>query len=91
MTTSTQQFESEGGNRNVPVPSVSLGLGNDLDPKFGRWIITGGIVGFWAVNFLRQFGMLRGDQPKSNVMGGPLGWFLIGKLNYRQHKGLFGI
>ena len=40
----------------MPVPSVSLGLGNDLDPKFARWLISGGIAGFL---FGRQ--LSRGD------------------------------
>ena len=92
MTTSTQQFESEGGNRNVPVPSVSLGLGNDLDPKFGRWIITGGIVGFliWAVNFPEAmpghalFHQRGPTQIATLILGGMLGWFLIGKLRILQ-------
>ena len=92
MTTSTQQFESEGGNRNVPVPSVSLGLGNDLDPKFGRWIITGGIVGFliWAVNFPEAmpghalFHQRGPTQVATLILGGMLGWFLIGKLRILQ-------
>ena len=92
MITSTQQFESEGGNRNVPVPSVSLGLGNDLDPKFGRWIITGGIVGFliWAVNFPEAmpghalFHQRGPTQVATLILGGMLGWFLIGKLRILQ-------
>jgi biopolymer transport protein ExbB/TolQ len=92
VTTSTQQFESEGGNRNVPVPSVSLGLGNDLDPKFGRWIITGGIVGFliWAVNFPEAmpghalFHQRGPTQVATLILGGMLGWFLIGKLRILQ-------
>jgi biopolymer transport protein ExbB/TolQ len=90
--TSTQQLESEGGNRNVPVPSVSLGLGNDLDPKFGRWIITGGIVGFliWAVNFPEAmpghalFHQRGPTQVATLILGGMLGWFLFGKLRILQ-------
>ena len=92
MITSTQQLESEGGNRNVPVPSVSLGLGNDLDPKFGRWIITGGIVGFliWAVNFPEAmpghalFQQKGPTQVVTLILGGMLGWFLFGKLRILQ-------
>ena len=92
MITSTQQLESEGGNRNVPVPSVSLGLGNDLDPKFGRWIITGGIVGFliWAVNFPEAmpghalFHQRGPTQVATLILGGMLGWFLFGKLRILQ-------
>ena len=32
-------------------PTVSLGLGNDLDPKLLRWLVPGGIGGFllWAI------------------------------------------
>ena len=92
MITSTPQLESEGGNRNVPVPSVSLGLGNDLDPKFGRWIITGGIVGFliWAVNFPEAmpghalFHQRGPTQVATLILGGMLGWFLFGKLRILQ-------
>jgi biopolymer transport protein ExbB/TolQ len=69
-----------------------LGLGNDLDPKFGRWIITGGIVGFliWAVNFPEAmpghalFHQRGPTQIATLILGGMLGWFLIGKLRILQ-------
>ena len=92
MTTSTEQLGTDTRNRNVPVPSVSLGLGNDLDPKFGRWIITGGIAGFliWAVNFPEAmpghdlFHQRGPTQVATLVLGGMLGWFLFGKLRILQ-------
>ena len=88
MTLSANQSEFPIGTRNVPVPSVSLGLGNDLDPKFGRWIITGGIIGFliWAVNFPDAmpghdlFHQRGPTQLGTLILGGMLGWFLVGKL-----------
>ena len=86
MTLSTSKFDAESGARNVPVPSVSLGLGNDLDPKFGRWIITGAIIGFliWAVNFPEVmpghalFHQRGPTQVGTLILGGMLGWFLGG-------------
>ena len=92
MTTSTGQLESDARSRSVPVPSVSLGLGNDLDPKFGRWIITGGIAGFliWAVNFPEAmpghalFHQRGPTQVSTLILGGMLGWFLFGKLRILQ-------
>ena len=92
MTTSTGQLESDARGRSVPVPSVSLGLGNDLDPKFGRWIITGGIAGFliWAVNFPEAmpghalFHQRGPTQVSTLILGGMLGWFLFGKLRILQ-------
>ena len=92
MTLSTSQFEAESGTRSVPIPSVSLGLGNDLDPKFGRWIITGAIIGFliWAVNFPEAmpghdlFHQRGPTQVGTLILGGMLGWFLVGKLRILQ-------
>ncbi len=93
MTLSTSQFETDGASRNVPVPSVSLGLGNDLDPRFGRWIISGAIAGFliWAVNFPEAmpghdlFHQRGPTQIATLILGGMLGWFLVGKLRILQN------
>lgn len=92
MIASTPQLEGIANNKEVPVPSVSLGLGNDLDPKFARWIITGGIVGFlvWAVNFPAAmpghdlFHQRGPTQVITLIMGGMLSWYLIGKLRILQ-------
>ena len=63
MIASTSETKTNGSGREVPIPSVSLGLGNDLDPKFGRWVIVGSIVGFliWAV--IDLIDILSGDYP----------------------------
>lgn len=92
MTTSTAQFDTDAIGRSVPVPSVSLGLGNDLDPKFGRWLIAGGIAGFliWAVNFPEAmpghalFHQRGPTQVATLILGGMLGWFLFNKLRILQ-------
>ena len=92
MIASTPETKTNGSGREVPIPSVSLGLGNDLDPKFGRWVIVGSIVGFlvWAVNFPEAmpghdlFHQRGPTQVVTLVMGGMLSWFLIGKLRILQ-------
>ena len=88
MIASTPETKTNGSGREVPIPSVSLGLGNDLDPKFGRWVIVGSIVGFlvWAVNFPEAmpghdlFHQRGPTQVVTLIMGGMLSWFLLGKL-----------
>ncbi len=92
MTTSTSELENNSKAREIPVPSVSLGLGNDLDPKFARWVITGGIIGFliWAINFPESmpshdlFHQRGPTQVITLIMGGMLSWYLIGKLRILQ-------
>ena len=66
---------------------VSLGLGNDLDPKLLRWMVPGGIIGFlfWAINapevmpFHDLFHQRGPTQVVTLVMGGMLLVFLINK------------
>ena len=61
-----------------PASAVSLGLGNDLDPKMLRWMIPGGIGGFilWAINapesmpFHALFHLRGPTQVVTLVMGG---------------------
>ena len=85
-------MQADNLTKEVPIPSVSLGLGNDLDPKFGRWIITGGLVGFliWAANFPEAmpghalFHQRGPTQVSTLVLGGMLGWFLFNKLRILQ-------
>ena len=74
---------------NSPDPSfdISLGLGNDLDPKILRWMLPGGIGGFlvWAVTTpegmpLHDLFHQRGPtQVVTLVMGGMLLAYLINK------------
>ena len=88
MTSSQQTDQEQRSAASMPVPSVSLGLGNDLDPKFGRWLISGAIAGFlvWAANFpeaMPGHGLFHQRGPTqviTLVMGGMLTWFLVGKL-----------
>jgi biopolymer transport protein ExbB/TolQ len=90
--TFSQEMQSVKSTREIPIPSVSLGLGNDLDPKFGRWIITGGVVGFliWAANFPEAmpghalFHQRGPTQVSTLILGGMLGWFLFNKLKILQ-------
>ena len=66
---------------------VSLGLGNDLDPKIFRWMLPGGIGGFlvWAVTapegmpFHALFHQRGPTQVITLVMGGMLMTYLINK------------
>ena len=66
---------------------VSLGLGNDLDPKLLRWMVPGGIGGFlfWAINAPKEmpfhdlFHQRGPTQVVTLVMGGMLLVFLINK------------
>jgi biopolymer transport protein ExbB/TolQ len=78
----------------VASPSVSLGLGNDLDPKLQRWMLPGGIGGFllWATatpegmpfhEFLHQRGP---TQVFVLVMGGMLFAFIINKWRILQRE-----
>ncbi|MBW0166186.1 MAG: MotA/TolQ/ExbB proton channel family protein [Vulcanococcus sp.] len=73
---------------------MSLGLGNDLDPKFQRWMLPGGIGGFllWAIatpegmpfhEFLHQRGP---TQVFVLVMGGMLFAFIINKWRILQRE-----
>ena len=85
---------------NLPVttsqtsPLVSLGLGNDLDPKLPRWMLPGGIGGFlvWAVNApegmpLHDLFHQRGPtQVVTLVMGGMLVAYLINKWRRLQRE-----
>ena len=92
MTSSQDLNQQARSTESMPVPSVSLGLGNDLDPKFARWLISGGIAGFlvWAVNFpeaMPGHGLFHQRGPTqviTLIMGGMLSWFLIGKLRILQ-------
>ena len=38
MTSSQDLNQQARSTESMPVPSVSLGLGNDLDPKFARYL-----------------------------------------------------
>ena len=75
-------------------PLVSLGLGNDLDPKLPRWMLPGGIGGFliWAVNApegmpLHDLFHQRGPtQVVTLVMGGMLVAYLINKWRRLQRE-----
>ena len=66
---------------------VSLGLGNDLDPKLLRWMLPGGLGGFlfWAINAPKEmpfhdlFHQRGPTQVVTLVMGGMLLVFLINK------------
>ena len=75
-------------------PTVSLGLGNDLDPKLLRWLVPGGIGGFllWAIatpegmpfhDFLHQRGP---TQVFVLAMGGMLLAFIINKWRILQRE-----
>ena len=77
-----------------PVGVVSLGNGNDLDPRLWRWIVPGGLGGFllWAVTsspgmplhaLLHQRGP---TQVVTLVMGGMLVAYLIGKWRKLQRE-----
>ena len=75
-------------------PLVSLGLGNDLDPKLPMWMLPGGIGGFliWAVNApegmpLHDLFHQRGPtQVVTLVMGGMLVAYLINKWRRLQRE-----
>jgi len=78
----------------APAAGVSLGLGNDLDPKLQRWMLPGGIGGFllWALatpeampfhEFLHQRGP---TQVFVLVMGGMLLAFIINKWRILQRE-----
>lgn len=79
---------STQGNRiAAATPTVSLGLGNDLDPKLLRWLLPGGIGGFmiWAIatpkgapfhEFLHQRGP---TQVFVLMMGGMLLAYIVNK------------
>ena len=77
-----------------PAAGVSLGLGNDLDPKLLRWMVPGGIGGFllWAVNApeampLHDLFHQRGPtQVITLVMGGMLVAYLINKWRKLQQE-----
>jgi len=78
----------------VALPSVSLGLGNDLDPRLSRWGLYGGVGGFvvWAALAptwmpLHAFMHQRGPtQVFCMVMGGMLLSFLISKWRLLQRE-----
>lgn len=75
-------------------PGVSLGLGNDLDPRIPRWMIPGSIVGFliWAIASpagmpLHDLFHQRGPtQVVTLVMGGMILVFLITKWRKLQKE-----
>jgi len=75
-------------------PAVSLGLGNDLDPRLSRWALYGGVGGFllWAALGpegmpLHAFMHQRGPtQVFCMVMGGMLLSFLISKWRLLQRE-----
>jgi len=77
-----------------PAAGVSLGLGNDLDPKLLRWMVPGAIGGFlvWAVNApesmpLHDLFHQRGPtQVVTLVMGGMLVAYLINKWRKLQQE-----
>ncbi len=77
-----------------PASAVSLGLGNDLDPKMLRWMIPGGIGGFilWAINapesmpFHALFHLRGPTQVVTLVMGGMLLAYLINKSRKLQRE-----
>ena len=76
------------------VTAVTLGLGNDLDPRFIRWILPGGIGGFllWAFAApdsmpLHSLFHERGPtQVVTLVMGGMLLAFVINKWRLLQQE-----
>lgn len=77
-----------------PASSISLGLGNDLDPRLARWMLPGGIGGFlvWAINApesmpLHSLFHQRGPtQVVTLVMGGMLVAYLINKWRKLQRE-----
>lgn len=78
----------------VATSAVSLGLGNDLDPRLSRWALYGGVGGFllWAALGpegmpLHAFMHQRGPtQVFCMVMGGMLLSFLISKWRLLQRE-----
>ena len=77
-----------------PSSSVSLGLGNDLDPRVWRWIVPGGVGGFLAWAIATPEGMplhallhQRGPtQVVTLVMAGMLVAYLVGKWRRLQRE-----
>ena len=77
-----------------PAAGVSLGLGNDLDPKLLRWMVPGGIGGFlvWAIASpegmpLHALFHQRGPtQVVTLVMGGMLVAYLLNKWRKLQRE-----
>ena len=77
-----------------PAAGVSLGLGNDLDPKLLRWMVPGGIGGFlvWAIASpegmpLHALFHERGPtQVVTLVMGGMLVAYLLNKWRKLQRE-----
>ena len=68
-------------------PGVSLGLGNDLDPKLLNWMLPGGLAGFFVWSIAAPAGMPLHDlfhergptQVITLIMAGMLTIFLINK------------
>jgi len=94
-TTVIANFPPIGAETNSVSPSpLSLGLGNDLDPRLARWGVTGGVGGFlvWAALAptwmpLHLFMHQRGPtQVFCMVMGGMLLSFLISKWRLLQRE-----
>ena len=91
MTAESNQNSAVGAQR------VTLGQGNDLDPRFLRWCISGGIGGFlvWAITSvpaipLHELLHLRGPtQIITLIMSGMLLAFLVSKWRRisKQEKG----
>ena len=85
---------SDSRSSTARATSVSLGLGNDLDPRLQRWVVPGGIGGFllWALatptampfhDFLHQRGP---TQVIVLVMGGMLLAFTVNKWRILQRQ-----
>ncbi|MBM5792179.1 MAG: hypothetical protein FJ053_10505 [Cyanobacteria bacterium M_surface_10_m1_298] len=87
-------FPPLSANTPAAPPAVSLGLGNDLDPRLSRWALYGGVGGFllWAALGpegmpLHAFMHQRGPtQVFCMVMGGMLLAFLISKWRLLQRE-----
>ena len=84
-------------NSDVETQRVTLGQGNDLDPRFLRWCISGGVGGFlvWAITSipampLHELLHQRGPtQIITLMMSGMLSAFLVSKWRRitKQEKG----
>lgn len=87
-------FPPISADSSAATPAVSLGLGNDLDPRLSRWALYGGVGGFllWAALGpegmpLHAFMHQRGPtQVFCMVMGGMLLSFLISKWRLLQRE-----
>ena len=97
MNVLTEVTAEENQKSTIQVQRVTLGQGNDLDPRFLRWCISGGIGGFlvWAITSvpaipLHELLHQRGPtQIVTLIMSGMLLAFLVSKWRRlaKQEKG----